>query len=138
MIILDDISDTLWQIPIWQIPSSQNIQLTHTLLLLINFTYIAARYIKDEIVICKQNVFVGVILILLVCALKIFETGHLGTAALCALLYCASTGYRYKPLSTDGKAILITGRCFDTLMNTSYIGKCFTVYSKQPICICLC
>ena len=110
MIILDDISDTLWQIPIWQIPSSQNIQLTHTLLLLVYFTYIAARYIKDEIVIQKQNVFEGVILILLACALKIFETGHLGTVALCFFLYFASTRYRYKPLSTEGKAILITGR----------------------------
>ena len=95
---------------IWQIPSSPDIQLTYTLVILIYFMYIAVRHIRDEIVIQKHNVIEGLFLLLFACTLESLGTGYLGTVAVCITLCITGSRLKYKPLPTEGKAILITGK----------------------------
>ena len=102
-------NDCLDSAILWLSPPSDNIQLIYSIIVLLHFTLIAFRYCKDEILVQQHNILEGLILLGIAQFLPNLVSWYIGLTVLCGSLWITGSHIRYKPLSTTGKAVLVTG-----------------------------
>lgn len=102
-------TDCLSRAIIWQLPGADDTQLTISLVILIYFIYIAIRHFNNDIIVQKGNIVEGVILLLLAQFLGNLGNGYIRVLVLCVSLWVVGSRVKYRPLPTNGKAVLITG-----------------------------
>ena len=103
-------TDCLSRAIIWQLPGAEDTQLTISLVILIYFIYIAIRHFNNDIIVQKGNIVEGVILLLLAQFLGNLGNGYIRVLVLCVSLWVVGSRVKYRPLPTNGKAVLITGK----------------------------
>ena len=100
-------SAILWLIP----PNDNDTQLLYNIVLLLHFIDIAFKYCKNDILVQKRNILEGIIVLGIThWLLPYLDNCYIGILVLCGSLWITGGHFKYKPLPTSGKAILITGK----------------------------